>query len=263
MFTICSLTYQRRETRVNAHRDRHDSKEDFGSSRNAKRLLLLTRRAAKPMRTILISIVILALFPIAAVLASGFLLTRPHFATIGSPPQDIANVENVTIQSRSGATVKGWFAPGTPRRGAVLLLHGVRGDRLQMVERMRFLNADGIAVLAIDLQSHGESTGIRITFGVLESQDALSAVEYLRSRLPNEKIASIGVSLGGAATLLGPRSSPVDALVLESVYPDIDRAIEEETGENKRDWGRRERRYVPSPIIPLLESRPDMYRALF
>ena len=34
-----------------------------------------------------------------------------------------------------------------------------------------------------------------------------------------------GVSLGGAATLLGPKSLDVQALVLESVYPDIDAAL--------------------------------------
>ena len=39
--------------------------------------------------------------------------------------------------------------------------------------------------------------------------------------LPGEKIGAIGSSLGGAAALLGPHPLPVDALVLESVYPDI------------------------------------------
>lgn len=35
----------------------------------------------------------------------------------------------------------------------------------------------------------------------------------------------IGVSLGGAAALLGPEPLDVDVLVLESVYPDIDAAL--------------------------------------
>lgn len=35
----------------------------------------------------------------------------------------------------------------------------------------------------------------------------------------------IGVSLGGAAALLGPEPLPVDALVLESVYSDIEAAL--------------------------------------
>ena len=44
-------------------------------------------------------------------------------------------------------------------------------------------------------------------------------------RFPDFRIGVIGVSLGGAAALLGPAPLRVDALVLESVYPDIDAAL--------------------------------------
>jgi fermentation-respiration switch protein FrsA (DUF1100 family) len=73
-----------------------------------------------------------------------------------------------------------------------------------MLTRARFLHADGRAVLLVDMQAHGESQGARITFGARESADAHAAVAYLRSRQPNERIAAIGWSLGGAAALLGP-----------------------------------------------------------
>ena len=55
--------------------------------------------------------------------------------------------------------------------------------------------------------------------------DARAAVAFIRERLPRERIGAIGSSLGGAAALLGPAPLPVDALVLESVYPDIGSAI--------------------------------------
>jgi len=48
----------------------------------------------------------------------------------------------------------------------------------------------------------------------------------LRARLPNERVGAIGSSLGGAAALLAPAPLDVDALVLESVYPEIGAAIE-------------------------------------
>jgi len=42
---------------------------------------------------------------------------------------------------------------------------------------------------------------------------------------PGERVGALGISLGGAAALLGPAPLDVDALVLESVYPDIDAAL--------------------------------------
>ena len=69
-----------------------------------------------------------------------------------------------------------------------------------------------------------ESPGERITFGHLEALDAEAAVEFARQRAPSERLAMIGISLGGAAALLAPKPLNVDALILESVYPDIDDA---------------------------------------
>jgi fermentation-respiration switch protein FrsA (DUF1100 family) len=104
-------------------------------------------------------------------------------------------------------------------------MHGVRENRLRLVRRARFLNEHGFTVLLFDFQAHGESTGKRITFGHLEGFDAAAAVHFVHTRLPNERVAALGISLGGAAALLGPEPLGVDALVLESVYPDIDAAL--------------------------------------
>lgn len=112
-----------------------------------------------------------------------------------------------------------------PGGGAVVLMHGVWENRLRMVPRARRLQEEGFAVLLFDLQAHGESPGTRITFGRLEGLDAAAAVAFVRRRLPEERVGVIGVSLGGAAAVLGPAPLPVDALVLESVYPDIDAAL--------------------------------------
>jgi len=107
-----------------------------------------------------------------------------------------------------------------------VLLHGVHANRLAMLRRARLFHAEGFAVLLFDFQAHGESSGTRITFGHREGQDAAAAIAYLRARLPNERVGAIGSSLGGAAALLAPAPLDVDALVLESVYPDIGSAIE-------------------------------------
>jgi len=180
---------------------------------------------AQFVKRMLLSIALSGVLLVAAVIVSGIAFSLPVHTTVGPPPSDLKDVETLDISSQSSNTLRAWYVPGVSGHGAILLLHGIRSNRRQVIERMRFLARAGYAVLAIDFQSHGESTGNRITFGLLESLDALSAVEYLHKRLPTEHVGVIGISLGGAAALLGPKPLPVDALVLESVYPDIETAI--------------------------------------
>ncbi len=109
--------------------------------------------------------------------------------------------------------------------GAIALMHGVRANRLSMLERARFLSHAGYAVLLFDFQAHGESEGKNITFGYLESKDAQAAINSLRLNAPDEKIGLIGISMGGASALLASPPLEVTAMVLEMVYPTIKQAI--------------------------------------
>ena len=162
----------------------------------------------------------------AAVLAVGLRLAAPANTVVGPPPADLPGAEPVRIASPSGSLLRGWWVSGAlPDGGAVVLMHGVWSNRRTMLARARMLHERGFAVLLFDLQAEGESPGRHITFGRLEGLDAAAAVAFARQRLPSERVGAIGVSLGGAAALLGPGPLPVDALVLESVYPDIDAAL--------------------------------------
>lgn len=134
--------------------------------------------------------------------------------------------ENVEFTSDSGTTIKGWFVSGQQGKGAIILMHGVRSNRTSMLDRMKFLNADGYSVLAFDFQASGESLGKQITFGYLESRDAEASIKYLREKTPNEKIGVIGISMGGAAFLLQKNPQKVDALILEMVYPEMRKAVD-------------------------------------
>ncbi len=159
-------------------------------------------------------------------LGAGELLTRPVPATVGPAPPGL-NAEAVRLPYGDGQHVAGWFLPGRAGEGAVLLLHGVRGNRLQMLARAQWLQREGIASLLLDLPAHGESSGERITFGRRETLGVEAALGWLRQRLPGEKVGAIGVSLGGASLLFAQRQPELDALVLESVYPTITDAVQD------------------------------------
>jgi alpha-beta hydrolase superfamily lysophospholipase len=132
------------------------------------------------------------------------------------------NAKPVTFASDSGATVYGWWCPIQNAKGAVLLLPGIRANRLSMVERARFLRRAGYSVLLIDFQATGETKGDHITFGWRESQDVLAARDFIRQSNPKIPAAIIGSSLGGVAALLATPPLKIDALVLEEVYPTIE-----------------------------------------
>ena len=165
----------------------------------------------------------------------GHQLIRPEQHPVGQPPPEL-QVEPVTLATQVGGRVAGWFCAGRPGMGAVLLLHGVRGDRLAMLDRALFLHRAGFAILLIDLPAHGESTGEWITFGKREGAGVSAALAYLAKRLPDERVGVIGVSLGAAATvLLNPQPAPA-ALVLESMYPTIEEALKDRLALHLGAW---------------------------
>lgn len=155
----------------------------------------------------------------------GGVLSAPAQRAVGDPPPS-AGMVSVKVQGESANPIAGWYGEGEPGAGAVLLLHGIRSDRRGMLGRALFLRDAGYTVMSIDLQAHGETRGEFITFGYRESRDVQAALAYLRSHAPGEMIGIIGVSLGGAAVALASPPVQADAVVLESVYSDIGRAIE-------------------------------------
>jgi uncharacterized protein len=154
--------------------------------------------------------------------AMGLQDSANHF--VGRPPLDL-QASNITYASGAGVLIHGWLVPGKPKQGVVLMLHPVRGDRRDMISRAEFLRKRGYAVLMIDFQSHGENRGRRITYGDLESRDVTGAIQYLHHKLPGEKVAVLGLQMGADAFVLSEDRPPVDAVVLEQMYPTINRAI--------------------------------------
>ena len=170
--------------------------------------------------------VVAAVGLVGSVLAVGLAISSPVQRVVGPPPPSLPGAEAVAFASPSGAGLRGWWVPAaSPGHGAVILMHGVGGNRLSMVRRAAVLHDHGYAVLLFDLGAHGESTAPRITFGAREGEDAAAAIAYVQVRAPGERLGVIGVSLGGAAAMLAPQPLPVQALVLESVFPDIVAAL--------------------------------------
>ena len=180
-------------------------------------------------------VLVLGLMTISVVAwESASKLIVPRRNSVDTLPADLPTIEYTFSTNRD--RIHGWFTPGKRGTGAVALFHGLHGDRRAMLRRVRFLHAAGFSSLAIDLQGHGESSGGKITFGFDEARGVHAALHHLRELCPGEPIGVIGVSLGGAACLLGHAPVTADCYILESVYPSMHHAIERRLGQRIGRW---------------------------
>lgn len=205
------------------------------------------RRKRTIRRAVFGTCMLLVIGLVAAWIVAG-MLVAPRPQNVGDPPSDIPAV-SISFASRSGSKIAGWNIPSVDSKGVILLLHGIRGSRLSMLERARLLHSAGYSILMIDLQAHGESPGKRITIGYREQHDVRAAVQFARKQYPAASIGIIGVSLGGASALL---ASPldIDALILESVYPNIQDAIHNRVAEQLGPLS-----FLPAELL-LLQLKP-------
>ncbi len=180
---------------------------------------------------------------LAVTIGVGGALIRPAMAPAGEAPTEIAAVQ-VSIPNPGHPPVAAWLSRGTPGSGVVLLLHGVRSNRMQMVGRARFLHRLGYSVLMIDLPGHGESEAKHITFGANEATGVNAALEYVKREFPSDPIAVIGVSLGAASFVLARSPIVPQAAVLESMYPTIEEAVADRIRLHAGSWA--------EPLAPLL-----------
>jgi uncharacterized protein len=185
----------------------------------------------------LLCVAAIPVFFLGAVWGAGSFLSHPVKRSVGALPGHLQGRE-VEFESGSGSKLRGWMIPGRKGAGAIVLMHGYRGDRRQMLGRATFLNRDGYGILLFDFQAHGESPGEQITIGHLESRDAQAAVGFMKSNCPGEKLGLIGLSMGGAAAALASPPLEVDAMALEMVYPDIERATANRMERYMGGWAR-------------------------
>lgn len=166
----------------------------------------------------------LAVLGVAASWAAGSIMAAGHHSRVAAamPPG-----RDIRLVTRDGVTIAATFTPGRHDRSpAVLLLHGVGVSRHATAENAAWLAGLGYATLTIDFRGHGQSDLTPRTFGINEAVDAQTAFDWLKRRQGGAPVAVIGISLGGAASLLG-ENGPLraEALILQAVYPDIRRAI--------------------------------------
>jgi pimeloyl-ACP methyl ester carboxylesterase len=149
-------------------------------------------------------------------LAGSLLLDRGVRSQIPPPGRGL---EAVRFSASDGVVLRGWWWPGRDAQRAVILLHGLGGDRLQMFPRAKWLHDSGYSVFLFDLRGCGESGGA-VSFGYKERLDVEAALGFLRQDRKVVATVVVGQSLGAAAALMavGSWKEDVKGAVLESPF---------------------------------------------
>jgi uncharacterized protein len=136
----------------------------------------------------------------------------------------LPGLEPVEFRTDDGLVLHGWFAPG--RDGsAVVLVHGLGGNRAELLPEASVLLRHGHAVLLFDSRASGESEGTLATWGDRERRDVAAAVRWVRTRsgVDPARIGLYGFSVGASTVALAAaEDASVRAVALGPVWPSLD-----------------------------------------
>lgn len=113
--------------------------------------------------------------------------------------------EEVTIRSRRGTVLRGYYIPGGgDGKRIAFLVHGYRSEYAETAGMYcDYYRSRGFDLFCCDQRAHGGSGGHLIGFGRFESEDCLLWIDWLLERFgPEVKIVLHGFSMG-ASTVMG------------------------------------------------------------
>lgn len=143
-----------------------------------------------------------------------------------------ASVRDVQTTGADGAVLRGWYVrPPNPNGEAVILLHGITGNRIDPSGFGDIFLQRGYSVLLPDSREHGQSGGKIATYGILERDDVRRWVSLVRKRDPGCTYLlgeSMGAAIGLQATVVTPQ---LCAVAVEAPFANFREIAFERLGE--------------------------------
>lgn len=181
--------------------------------------------------------ILLALLAIAW-RGATLLIHPPHRRATITPADYHLPFENISIVTRDGFTLRGWFIPAENARGTIVVCHGYAGECTPDLQYAPLLHRHHFNTLFFDFRGHGMSDGNYTSLVYFERFDLLAALDYLKAR-GIERVVLLGLSMGGAIALATtPLSAMVVGVISDSTFSELWRVVARNV----------ERRGVPSPL---------------
>jgi len=112
------------------------------------------------------------------------------------------NAKDVWIRSRDGFMLHGLWLEAKDPVGTILLVHGYHSTYLvDFSGAVASYHSQGLNLLIPDQRCHGKSQGRYTTFGVKESEDMVSWLEYMNRELWSGPVVLSGMSMGASTVM--------------------------------------------------------------
>ncbi|MFT3877511.1 MAG: alpha/beta hydrolase [Propioniciclava sp.] len=144
---------------------------------------------------------------------------RPALQYGFSPFEVGAPSEDVTFTADDGVRLAGWWLEASDAETVVICCHGHRGTKADMLGIGSGLWRAGHSVLLFDFRGNGDSGDGPQSLSHFEQRDVRAAVDLVRGRCPEARIAVVGFSMGAAATILAAAEDHrIEAVVADSAF---------------------------------------------
>ncbi|HKP87405.1 MAG TPA: alpha/beta fold hydrolase [Blastocatellia bacterium] len=155
-------------------------------------------------------------------------LKSPHLRHLLSRRK--IDFEDITIPSFDGTRLHGWWMPSGVDAPTVVVLHGVKKNRTDVLRAALALRQAGLNVLIFDGRGHGNSEGRYVTYGFYERRDVETAIEWLvaEKKIDRNCVGLAGESMGAAIALqVAARNEWIRAVWADSPFASLRRVSEE------------------------------------
>jgi uncharacterized protein len=138
--------------------------------------------------------------------------------------------EDVTVLSFDGTRLYGWWMAASVDAPTIVVLHGVKKNRTDVLRAALMLRNAGFNVLVFDGRGHGSSEGRYVTYGFYERRDVEAAIEWLvaEKKIDRGRVGMAGESMGAAIALQVAAHNPwIRAVWADSPFASLRRVAEE------------------------------------
>ncbi|HSH70686.1 MAG TPA: alpha/beta hydrolase, partial [Deferrisomatales bacterium] len=151
------------------------------------------------------------------------LFLSPEQGSMQSPGALGLEYEELQFPAADGTALHGWWLPGAAGQPTVVLLHDGTGNIGARVDLLRqFHDWLGVGILIFDYRGFGRSAGTGSDPGM--AADVAGARQLAHARGWDRRgLVLYGRGLGAALAANSAASAPADGVVLEAVFPDMER----------------------------------------
>ena len=135
-------------------------------------------------------------------------------------------VDPIELDGADGIRLAAWWIAAARPRGTVVLVHGFRSTRAEMLDHAPYLHEAGLDAVLYDARACGASGGALSTMGWREQDNLRSVIDQVAARTTGRPIVVMGHSLGAATAILeGASDGRLAAFVLEAPLTAIDDVV--------------------------------------